>query len=45
FDSHLEVKAKMLESLTKIYSDYNANLFKAYKSSMGFFNLAQLYKK
>jgi len=45
FEGHLKIKAKMLESLAKIYSDYNANLFKAYKSSMGFFNLSQLYKR
>lgn len=45
FESHLKVKAKMLESLANIYNDYNSNLFKAYKSSMGFFNLSQLYKR
>jgi len=45
FEGHLKVKAKMLESLAIIYNQYNANLFKAYKSSMGFFNLSQLYKR
>lgn len=45
FEGNLKVKAKMLESLAKIYNQYNANLYKAYKSSMGFFNLSQLYKR
>lgn len=45
FEGHLKIKAKMLESLAKHYHGYNANLFKTYKNSMGFFNLSQLYSK
>lgn len=45
FESNLKIKAKMLESLAEIYNDYNSNLFKAYKSSMGFFSLNQMYQK
>jgi len=44
FDAQLKVKAKMMEALAKIYDGYNSNLFRTYKSSMGFFNLRQLYK-
>lgn len=44
FESNIKIKAKMLESLSEIYNEYNTNLFKAYKSSLGFFNLSQVYK-
>ena len=44
FESNMKIKAKMLETLSEIYNDYNSNLFKAYKSSLGFFNLSQVYK-
>lgn len=43
FEGNLKIKAKMLEALAEIYNDYNMNLFKAYKSSLGFFNLKQVY--
>jgi CRP/FNR family cyclic AMP-dependent transcriptional regulator len=45
FDDHYKIKTKMLESLAEIYNDYNTGLFKAYKSSLGFFNLKQIYKE
>ena len=45
FESHEKVKLKMLQALAEIYSEYNANLFKAYRSSFGFFHLGQLYKQ
>ncbi len=45
FESHLRIKAKMLESLGELYNEYNGNLFKSYKSSLGFFDLSQLYEK
>lgn len=45
FESHEKVKLKMVEALAQIYSEYNANLFKAYRSSFGFFHLGQLYKQ
>ncbi len=43
FESHEKVKLKMLEALAEMYSEYNSNLFKAYRSSFGFFHLGQLY--
>lgn len=45
FESNTKIKAKMLESLAEIYNEYNFNLFKSYKSSLGFFNLSQLYRE
>ncbi|MDQ3535337.1 MAG: cyclic nucleotide-binding domain-containing protein [Bacteroidota bacterium] len=43
FSLHPLIKAKMLNSLAEIYNDYTVNLFKAYKSSFGFFNLGEAY--
>ncbi len=43
FKDHENVKAKMLSSLTEIYDQVTVNLFKSYKSSIGFFNLAQIF--
>lgn len=43
FESHVHIKAKMLTALTDLYNGYTENLFKAYKSSSNFFNLAQVY--
>ena len=43
FAQHPEIKAKMLESLAEQYNSYTVNLFKAYKSSFGFFNLGHAY--
>ncbi len=45
FEDNPKVKTLMLEALAEIYNDYNAGLFKAYKSSLGFFNLKQVYKE
>lgn len=44
FSKNTEVKAKMLYSLAELYNSYTVNLFKAYKSSFGFFDLGQAYK-
>lgn len=44
FQSHPEIKTKMLESLTELFNDFMINLFKGYKSSLGLFNLSQVYK-
>lgn len=44
FENNVRIKVKMLESLAEIYNEYNSNLFKAYKSSLGFFNLSQVYR-
>ena len=43
FDAKPKIKAKMLESLAEQYNRYTLNLFKAYKSSFGFFELYQAY--
>ena len=45
FDDNIKIKAIMLEALAEIYSDYNTSIFKTYKSSLGFFNLKQVYKE
>lgn len=44
FEDHVHIKAKILTSLASLYNGYTENLFKAYKSSSNFFNLAQVYK-
>jgi len=44
FDGHLIIKTKMMESLSEISNDYLVNLFKGYKSSLGLFNLSQIFK-
>ena len=44
FDGHLIIKTKMMESLSEICNDYLVNLFKGYKSSLGLFNLSQIFK-
>lgn len=45
FNQNDRIKAKMLNSLSELYNSYTVNLFKAYKSSFGFFNLGQAYLK
>ena len=44
FHGHSVIKTKMLESLTEFYNDKMVNLFKGYQSSLGLFNLSQVYK-
>lgn len=44
FQGHPVIKTKMLESFSEICNDYMVNLFKGYKSSLGLFNLSQVYK-
>ena len=44
FQGHPVIKTKMLESLTELLNDLMINLFKGYKSSLGLFNLSQVYK-
>ena len=43
FESNIEIKVKMLETLADMYNSYNANLFNAYQNSLGFLNLGQVY--
>ncbi len=45
FEDNMQIKAKMLEALAEIYNDYNSSLFKAYRTSSGFFNMQQVYKE
>lgn len=45
FDSRVRVKAKMMTSIAELYNDFNKNIFDAYRSSFGFFNLADTFKK
>jgi CRP-like cAMP-binding protein len=45
FNGHPVIKTKMVESLTELYNDFMVSLFKGYKSSLGLFNLSQVYKK
>jgi CRP/FNR family transcriptional regulator, cyclic AMP receptor protein len=43
FQSHENVKAKMMASLAEIYDQITSNMVKSYKSSVGFFNLSQVF--
>lgn len=43
FENHPNVKAEMLNSLSELYNGYTVNLFNAYRSSFGFFDLGQAY--
>lgn len=44
FDGHAQIRMKMIESLSELYNQYMINLFKSYKSSIGLFNLSQIFK-
>lgn len=43
FENHSNIKAEVLNSLAELYNSYTANLFNAYRSSFGFFNLGEAY--
>ncbi|MDN5200473.1 cyclic nucleotide-binding domain-containing protein [Fulvivirgaceae bacterium BMA10] len=43
-DNHI-IKSKMLEAVAVLYNNYTANLFKAYQSSYGFFNIGEAYRR
>ena len=43
FEKMPSIKAKIITSFAEQYNDYTRNLFQAYKSSFGFFNLGQTY--
>ena len=45
FEDHMQVRTKMLESLAEINNHYHASLMKVYRSSLGFFNLAQVFAR
>lgn len=40
---HIEVRAKIMEAFATMYNEYTTNLFKTYKSSLGFFDLSTVY--
>lgn len=44
FDGHSQIRTKMIESLGELYYKHMLNLFKEYKSSLGLFNLSQIFK-
>lgn len=43
FDRNVTIKAKVLNSLAELYHQHNINLFKAYRSSYGFFEVNKIY--
>ena len=43
FENNAIIKSKMMESLSKLYHDYNEKLFTAYRESLGFFHLPMVY--
>lgn len=45
FERHAEIKAKMYHSLSFGYNRFIYDMFKAYKSSFGFFDIRQIYAK
>lgn len=44
FNDHVAIKAQMLSALCEMYQETNANLFKAYQSTFGFFDLGKIYQ-
>jgi CRP-like cAMP-binding protein len=44
FESHIIIKAKMLESLCEQVDETLSHVYKAYKSTYGFFSLGQVFK-
>ncbi len=44
FEGHLKLKVKMYEALAELSNNYNSKLFSAYKASLGFFTLGQMYR-
>ena len=43
FESNIELRAKMMETLANFYSEIHSNMISSYRSSSGFFHLADLY--
>ena len=44
FDGHAKIRMKMIESFGELYHKHMVSLFKEYKSSLGLFNLSQVFK-
>ncbi|MCG8473987.1 MAG: cyclic nucleotide-binding domain-containing protein [Cytophagales bacterium] len=45
FSSNPAIKAKMLEAFGEIYDNFAQSLFRAYRSSYGFFSLDEIYNR
>lgn len=45
FQDHPEIRGKIMTSLSELYNQYTKNIFRAYQSSFGFFNLSNAYSK
>jgi CRP/FNR family cyclic AMP-dependent transcriptional regulator len=45
FESRSLIRAKMMTSLSELYNEFNRNIFETYRSSLGFFNLSDAFKK
>jgi CRP-like cAMP-binding protein len=45
FEGHSSIRMKMIESLGELYYHYMVTLFKSYKSSIGLFDLSQIFSK
>jgi CRP/FNR family cyclic AMP-dependent transcriptional regulator len=45
FENNVSIKSKLMESLSKLYHEYNDNLFEAYRKSLGFFHLPMVYQQ
>jgi CRP-like cAMP-binding protein len=43
FESNVVIRAKVLTALSELYNQRTLNLFKAYQSTFGFFDLSQAY--
>ncbi len=43
FDEHLNIKSKMMESLSKLYNEQQLRLLKSYANDRGFFNLSSAF--
>ncbi|MTI29265.1 Crp/Fnr family transcriptional regulator [Xanthovirga aplysinae] len=44
FEENVEIKAKMMTSLSEQYNAYTQRIFREYRSSFGFFSLSQTMK-
>ena len=44
-DDHVALRAKLMTAFSIMHDDYMQNLFKAYKSAFGFFDLSMVYAK
>jgi CRP-like cAMP-binding protein len=43
FEANVVIRAKMITALSELYNQRTLNLFKAYQSTFGFFDLSQAY--